>query len=57
MLSTVGLISEAEFSQISSTLKEIESELDADKLPMRMELEDIHMHLSLIHISEPTRPY
>ena len=45
MLSTVGLISEAEFSQISSTLKEIESELDADKLPMRMELEDIHMHI------------
>ena len=45
MLSTVGLISEAEFSQISGTLKEIESELDADKLPMRMELEDIHMHI------------
>ena len=45
MLSTVGLISEDEFSQIRDTLKQIEAELDADKLPMQFELEDIHMHI------------
>ncbi|KAA1261082.1 Argininosuccinate lyase [Rubripirellula obstinata] len=45
MLSTVGLISKDEFVQIRDTLKEIESELDADKLPIRFELEDIHMHV------------
>ena len=45
MLSTVGLINKDEFAQIRDTLKEIESELDADKLPIRFELEDIHMHV------------
>ena len=45
MLSTVGLISQEEFGQIRDTLKIIEAELDADKLPMRFELEDIHMHI------------
>ena len=45
MLSSVGLLSTEEFSQIRDTLKEIEADLDADKLPMRPELEDIHMHI------------
>ncbi|MGB7344451.1 MAG: argininosuccinate lyase [Pirellulaceae bacterium] len=45
MLSTVGLISEMEFQQIRDTLLEIQGELDADKLPIRFELEDIHMHI------------
>jgi argininosuccinate lyase len=45
MLSTVGLISSDEFAQIRDTLLEIQGELDADKLPLRFELEDIHMHI------------
>ncbi len=45
MLSTVGLISSDEFTQIRDTLLEIQDELDADKLPLRFELEDIHMHI------------
>ena len=45
MLSTVGLITSAEFSAIRDTLVEIEAELDADQLPIRFELEDIHMHV------------
>lgn len=45
MLSSVGLISPDEFTQIREALKEIEGELDADRLPMRFELEDIHMHI------------
>ena len=45
MLSTVELITPDEFSLIQDTLKEIEAELDADKLPIRFELEDIHMHI------------
>ncbi len=45
MLATVGLISSDEFTQIRDTLREIESELDADRLPIRFELEDIHMHV------------
>ncbi|QDT08350.1 argininosuccinate lyase [Planctomycetes bacterium K23_9] len=45
MLSTVGLITKEEFAQIQDTLLQIQSELDADKLPIRFELEDIHMHI------------
>ena len=45
MLSTVGLITADEFSLIRDTLKQIESELDNDQLPIRFELEDIHMHV------------
>ena len=45
MLCSVGLIDSGELSQIRDTLKEIESELDADRIPMRIELEDIHMHI------------
>lgn len=45
MLASVGLIDSDEFSQIRDGLKEIEGELDADRLPIRFELEDIHMHI------------
>lgn len=45
MLAEVGLISEQEASQIAAALREIESELDADQMPIRFELEDIHMHI------------
>ncbi len=45
MLASVGLISDDEFRQIRDTLQEIESDLDADRLPMQRELEDIHMHV------------
>ena len=45
MLATVGLISSEEFAQIRDTLREIEGELDAGRLPIRFELEDIHMHI------------
>jgi argininosuccinate lyase len=45
MLSSVGLINSDEFSQIRDTLQEIEAELDANQLPIRFELEDIHMHI------------
>ncbi len=45
MLASVGLLTADEFAQIRDTLQEIEAELDADRLPMRPELEDIHMHI------------
>jgi argininosuccinate lyase len=45
MLSTQGIISEAEFKEIEETLREIEKMLEHGSLPMRTELEDIHMHI------------
>ncbi|MDB4676589.1 argininosuccinate lyase [bacterium] len=45
MLATVGLLSTDEYKLIRDSLKEIEAELDADELPIRFELEDIHMHI------------
>ena len=45
MLASVGLLSEAEARLISDTLREIGKELDSDSLPIRFELEDIHMHV------------
>ena len=45
MLASVGLISSHEFTQIRDTLREIEAEIDSDQLPIRFELEDIHMHV------------
>ncbi|NNE00168.1 MAG: argininosuccinate lyase [Pirellulaceae bacterium] len=45
MLATVGLISQAEMQQIRDTLLEIQGEIDNDRLPIRLELEDIHMHI------------
>ncbi|MCG8650477.1 MAG: argininosuccinate lyase [Pirellulales bacterium] len=45
MLAKVGLISPEESTLIQQTLKQIEADLDADRLPMQFELEDIHMHV------------
>ena len=45
MLAKVGLLTKDEASQISATLEEIRAEIDRDELPMRVELEDIHMHV------------
>lgn len=45
MLASVGLLSEQEAGLITETLREIEKELDANHLPIRYELEDIHMHV------------
>ncbi len=45
MLQSVGLLTAEEFSQIRDTLEEIGAELDAGRLPLRVELEDIHMHI------------
>ena len=45
MLSSVGLLTEEEFSLIRDTLVEIQSELDEGQMPFRFELEDIHMHV------------
>ena len=45
MLASVGLLTSDEFAQIRDTLRAVEAELDADQLPIRFELEDIHMHV------------
>jgi len=45
MLASVGLLTAGERDQIVSALREIEGELDAGTLPLRFELEDIHMHV------------
>jgi argininosuccinate lyase len=45
MLARVGLITADEFTRIRDTLREIELEIDEHRLPMRAELEDIHMHV------------
>ena len=45
MLASVGLLTAAERDQIVSALREIEGELDAGTIPLRFELEDIHMHV------------
>ena len=45
MLSSVGLLTQNEFSLIRDTLVQIESEIGAGQLPFRFELEDIHMHV------------
>ncbi|MFG0261382.1 MAG: argininosuccinate lyase [Novipirellula sp. JB048] len=45
MLCSVGLLSREEFSTIRDTLREIEAEIEADAFPIRLELEDIHMHI------------
>jgi argininosuccinate lyase len=45
MLCSVGLLTSEEFGLIRDTLAEIEQEFAANQLPIRFELEDIHMHV------------
>lgn len=45
MLAAQGLITQQEFQQIEAGLREIEQEIEDDKLAFRPELEDIHMHI------------
>lgn len=45
MLYRVGILTEDESAAIQVALSEIESELDQGKLPLRIEMEDIHMHI------------
>ena len=45
MLASVGLITDAECSAIVETLDEIRGEIERGELPLRVELEDIHMHV------------
>ena len=45
MLAKVGILSPAEREQIVNTLGEIRRELDDDVFELRIELEDIHMHI------------
>jgi argininosuccinate lyase len=45
MLAEVGLISEAESRQLAETLQQIGQEIAEGRLPLRVELEDIHMHI------------
>ena len=45
MLARVGLISDDELQQIVATLGSIEQEIASGKMPWRVELEDIHMHI------------
>jgi len=50
MLQSVGLISEEDFCQIRDTLKQIQTEIEAGEFPIRLELEDIHMHIESVLI-------
>lgn len=45
MLRTVGLLTDDEFTKIKDELENIRGQLDRGELPMRFELEDIHMHV------------
>jgi argininosuccinate lyase len=45
MLASVGLITEDECQQICRTLEAIRGEIAAGKFELRIELEDIHMHI------------
>lgn len=45
MLRTVGLLTDDEFTTIKDELENIRGQLDRGELPMRFELEDIHMHV------------
>ncbi|MEO1616800.1 MAG: argininosuccinate lyase [Planctomycetota bacterium] len=50
MLQAVGLISAQDFQAIRDTLREIETEIEAGQFPIRLELEDIHMHIESVLI-------
>jgi argininosuccinate lyase len=45
MLAKVGILSSSECDQICSTLEQIGREIAAGDFPLRIELEDIHMHV------------
>lgn len=45
MLALQGLLTVDEQAQIERALREIRTELDAGRIELRMELEDIHMHI------------
>ena len=45
MLAKVGLITAEESAAIAATLTQIGAEIAAGELPLRIELEDIHMHI------------
>ncbi|QGJ72081.1 Argininosuccinate lyase [Planctomycetales bacterium 10988] len=45
MLTKQGLLTEEEYAQIETNLKEIEKEIEAGTFPYQIELEDIHMHI------------
>ncbi len=45
MLCKVGLLTSDECRQIEHGLQEIQREIEADRFPLRIELEDIHMHI------------
>lgn len=50
MLKAVGLISDDDFTAIRDTLKQIELEIESGDFPIRLELEDIHMHIESVLI-------
>ena len=50
MLKAVGLISGDDFKAIRDTLKQIELEIESGDFPIRLELEDIHMHIESVLI-------
>jgi argininosuccinate lyase len=45
MLASVGLITAEECRQIEQALEEIRREIEQDRFPFRVELEDLHMHV------------
>ena len=45
MLALQGLLTLDEQTQIERTLQDIRQEIDAGRFEMRIELEDIHMHI------------
>ncbi len=45
MLATVGLLTDAECQQLIEALAEIRDEIARNEFPLRVELEDIHMHI------------
>ena len=45
MLAHVGLLTEAERDQLHAGLDEVAADLAAGRLPLRPELEDVHMHI------------
>ena len=45
MLADVGLIEAGQCAQLVEQLQEIERQIAEDRFPLRVELEDIHMHI------------